>query len=676
MNSTPESETHPTHNGHTTHQEFVRRALEHALCGIYVYDVVDGHNEYINPQYTRITGWTLDEINAMASDEFAELFHPDDRERVFAHMQEVLTARDGQTLEIEYRFKDKGGNWIWCLSRDTPFDRGEDGTVTHFTGTLLDITERKQAEEAVQKSRKRLGDMEAVVNGSPFVIFLWRAEAEVWPVEFVSENVEHLTGYTAKEFMSGEVSWPGITHPDDEGRLEAEVAGYFERGEWQWSQEYRLIKKSGDVVWVQDWNRAILDDAGNIASVQALAMDTTERKRREESRREMEVRLQQTQRLESLGVLAGGIAHDFNNILMGIMGHADLAMEDLSAMSPARASVAEIRTASLRAAELCSQMLAYSGKGSFESSDIDLGGLIGEVLHMLKTSISKKCILNLNLEKELPCMHGDPAQIRQILMNLVMNGSEAIGDRSGVVTISTGAMDCPAEYLAENYVDEALEPGLYVYIEVSDTGCGIDPEAQRHIFEPFFTTKFTGRGLGLSAVMGIVRAHNGALRVYSEVGKGTTFKALFPAATGPGQESETHPEEGGWTGTGTVLLVDDEESVRAVSGKLLQRLGLEVVTAADGKEAIAAYRERQADIDVILLDLTMPRMNGEEAYRELRKIDPAVRVVLASGYSESDVSARFAGKGLAGCLQKPYSLAKLRGLLSGLLPGATPPDAT
>jgi len=670
MHDAQEDGTGPSPKPQSPREEFLNRVLDCALCGIYVYNVVDGHNEYINPQYTTITGWALDDINSMSPDEFGALFHPDDQDRVFAHRRNVMQAEDGRSLGIEYRFKTRDGRWIWCLSRDAPFDRAPDGSITHFIGTFLDVTEHRQAEQAVRESRERLKNMEAVVNGSPFVIFLWCAEAGVWPVEFVSENVERLTGYTAQEFMSGQVSWPGITHPDDESRLEAEVAGHFERKEWQWSQEYRLITKPGEVCWVQDWNRAILDADGNVTSVQALAMDISERKRREENQREMETRLQQSQRLESLGVLAGGIAHDFNNILMSITGYAELAAEEVSPLSPARMNIAEIKAASLRAGELCGQLLAYSGKGRLEQRDISLHELVGEVLHMLKTCVSKKCVLNLNLEEELPCIHGDPAQIRQVLMNMVINGSEAIGDRSGVVTISTGAMECSADYLSENYVNETLEPGLYVYLEVSDTGCGIDRESQQRIFEPFFTTKFTGRGLGLSAVLGIVRAHKGALRVYSEVGRGTTFRALFPASSGTAESVEAPGETRAWRGKGTVLLVADEETIRAVSGKMLRRLGLHVLIAEDGRRAVDMYRDHQSDIDLVLLDLTMPHMNGEEAYRELRRIDPNVCVVLASGYSENDVAARFAGKRLAGCLQKPYTLAKLRGVLSGLLPAA------
>ncbi|HPE71983.1 MAG TPA: ATP-binding protein, partial [Candidatus Competibacter sp.] len=248
--------------------------------------------------------------------------------------------------------------------------------------------------------------------------------------------------------------------------------------------------------------------------------DISERKRAEERRLQLERQMQQTQKLESLGVLAGGIAHDFNNLLTIILGNTSLALDDLPPLSPAGESLLTIEKTSLRAAELCRQILAYSGKGRFVIDDIRLGNLVGDMFSLLQSSISKKATLNLNLKEPLPPLHGDPGQIRQVIMNLVTNASEAVGDRGGIITISTGLMQCSREYLCEPYLYENLAEGLYVWFEVSDTGTGMDQETQRRIFEPFFTTKFTGRGLGLSAVLGIVRGHKGALKVYSKPGKG------------------------------------------------------------------------------------------------------------------------------------------------------------
>ena len=283
------------------------------------------------------------------------------------------------------------------------------------------------------------------------------------------------------------------------------------------------------------------------------------------------------------------------------------------------------------------------------------------MLGLLKSIVSKRALLNLNLGKNLPPMRGDTSQISQVIMNLVLNASDAIGERSGVVTISTGATECSREYLKKTYGDENLAPGLYITLEVSDTGTGMDKATQERIFEPFFTTKFTGRGLGLAAVLGIVRGHKGALRLYSQLGKGTTFKILFPASE---TDAESLARNNGatkndWRGEGTVILVDDEETIRTMGARMLASLGFTVLTVADGREALAVYAEHRDEITLVLLDLTMPHMDGEETFRELRLLNPKIRVVMSSGYTENDITARFAGKGLVGFVQKPYSPAEL-----------------
>ena len=414
----------------------------------------------------------------------------------------------------------------------------------------------------------------------------------------------------------------------------------------------------------------IYDESGRFDGVVCMAQDITERKRAEETLRSLERQMQQAQKLESLGVLAGGVAHDFNNILMAVQGHAELALNGIAPTSPAHRNLVEISTAARRAADLCRQMLAYAGRSSFALEKVGLQELVEEMTDLLKTTISKKAILTLNLEKGLPPIQADPTQIRQIVMNLIINVSEAIGDRSGVISVSVGTTRCDEEYLQKTELNDDLPPGLYVHLEVTDTGHGMDAEMQSRIFDPFFSTKFTGRGLGLAAVLGIVRAHKGALKVYSEPGKGTTFKILFPALA-EGEDATRSPDSspwGDWRGTGTILLVDDEESLVALGARMLEHLGFSVLTAADGLQAVEQYREKGNTIDLVLMDLTMPHMDGAEAFGELRRLNPDVRVVLASGYSNEDVAARFAGKGLSGVLQKPYNLSSLREALAGLMP--------
>ncbi|OGP28979.1 MAG: hypothetical protein A2Z26_04905 [Deltaproteobacteria bacterium RBG_16_66_15] len=429
-----------------------------------------------------------------------------------------------------------------------------------------------------------------------------------------------------------------------------------------------ITRKGEETTFVSAMNTPIPGKPLMISTV----WDVTEHKRAEEEQRKLDRKVQHAQRLESLGMLAGGIAHDFNNILMAVLGHAELAMVKLPPMSPARNALAEIITAARNAADLCRQMLTYSGRTSSALEKIDLRELVEEMSHLLKTAISKKALLNLNLDRDLIPIRGDPSQIRQILMNLIINASEAIGDRSGVITVAAGATRCDRDYLESTELGDAIPPGLYMHLEVADTGCGMDARTKARVFEPFFSTKFTGRGLGLAAVLGIVRAHKGALKVYSEPGKGTTFKILFPALTKE-QEVARPPESSSlanWRGKGTILLVDDEESLIALGGRMLEHLGFDVLTASDGREAVDLYRKRAGEIDLVLLDLTMPHMDGGEAFGELRRINPDVRVILSSGYSRDDVAGRFAGKNLAGVLQKPYTLAKLTESLSAVIPDA------
>jgi nitrogen-specific signal transduction histidine kinase len=387
----------------------------------------------------------------------------------------------------------------------------------------------------------------------------------------------------------------------------------------------------------------------------------TDRIRAEEEHLQLERQLQHSQKLESLGVLAGGIAHDFNNILTSVLGNAEMALIDLSPSAPARENLLEITASSRRAADLCRQMLAYSGRGQFVIEAIDLGAFIEDLLGLLKSTISKKAVLSLNLEKNLPLLEGDPSQLSQVIVNLVSNASEALGEREGTIAISTGALECSREYLRATYLKPDLTPGLYLTLEVSDTGHGMDAATQERIFEPFFTTKFTGRGLGLAAVLGIVRGHKGALDIHSEPGEGTTFKILLPAS-----EADTSllarkngATKNDWQGEGTILLVDDEEAIRTLGRRMLASLGFTVLTAADGREALAVYAAHRHEIKLVLLDLTMPRMDGEEAFRELRLMDPEARVVMSSGYTESDIAPRFANQGLMGFVQKPYTLAQL-----------------
>lgn len=401
---------------------------------------------------------------------------------------------------------------------------------------------------------------------------------------------------------------------------------------------------------------------------QQLQLHIAERKRAEDERIKLERKFHETQKLESLGVLAGGIAHDFNNLLLGVLGNADLALTDLSPESPARPRVLDIIETAKRLAELTNQMLAYSGKGRFLVEPIDLSKLVSEMAHLLEVCISKKAVIKYDLTEGLPAAKCDVSQIRQVVMNLITNASEAIGEKSGVIALSTGVVYLDQTYIDNVYPSGTLPEGYYVFLEVSDTGCGMDRQTIDRMFDPFFTTKATGRGLGLAAVIGIVRGHRGGIKIYSEPKRGTTIKILLPQAeVQQAPIAEEAPQALPTYGGETILLVDDEETVRAVTRMILETVGFRVLMAADGREAVEIVKEHKDEIAAVLLDLTMPHMDGVEAFSEIRRICPGLRVILSSGYNEQDATRHFAGKGLADFIQKPYLarplIEKLRRLL-------------
>ncbi len=526
-----------------------------------------------------------------------------------------------------------------------------------------DISERTRLEVKLQESERTYRNL---VETSNDLIFKCDEAGRftylnpMWEVTH-GYRLDEMLGHVFTEFVS----------PDRSEIDFAEFSRHLEGGSVSGFEDIH-VSKTGEQIHLVFDVVPLRDGDENIIGTQGTAHDITARKRAEDERLSLERQILQAQKLESLGVLAGGIAHDFNNILMTVLGNADLALQDLAPHAPARDNIGAIEKASREAAALARQMLAYSGKGKFAVESIDLNEFIHEMAHLLEVSISKSVVMKYNFDSDLPSIDGDPSQIRQVIMNLIINASEAIGNRSGAISLSTGHMECDRKYLdtsdvaAQAGLDESPDEGLYAFIEVSDTGCGMNSETRQKIFDPFFTTKFTGRGLGMAAILGIVRGHRGAIMIYSEVGRGTSIKVLFPA----GEQTEM-PESGGakaeeeapWRGEGTILLVDDEEFVVDVGAKLLERMGFSVITAADGVECIEKFREHANDIVCVLLDLTMPHMDGKEAFMELRRIKEDVRVILCSGYNEQDTTQEFSGKGLAGFLQKPYHSEDLRAKL-------------
>jgi|GEM_PF-4027510 len=521
-----------------------------------------------------------------------------------------------------------------------------------------EISERRRAEEALQESEFFFRESQIAAN-----IGSYKADfrSGTWTS---SEVLDGIFGIDEGYDRSIE-GWLQVIHPEDRAAmsryLEEEVLGKRKR----FSHEYRIVRISdGETRWVTGLGGLRIGDDGSLALMGTIH-DITDRKVLERERTVLHEQLLKSKKLESLGVLAGGIAHDFNNILMVILGNAEMTRMQLPPGSAAAPHLQRIEQAANRAADLARQMLAYSGKGSFVIEELDLNRVLTETAPTLESTIPSNVMLRLQLGPGLPLIAADVRQLRQLLANLVTNASEAIGGNPGEIVVSTGVKECRRNYLKDVWLDEEIAEGLYVHLEVADTGCGMDGDTVAKVFDPFFTTKFTGRGLGLAAVLGIVRGHGGAIKIESEPGKGSVFRVLLPAlekAVQPVATDAQSPRRA----MGKVLLVDDEEQVRQISCGMLRELGFEVLTANDGVEALEQFG-RHDDVAFVILDLTMPRMDGEECLRRLKKLRPDVKVLLSSGFNEQEIADRFAGKGLAGFLQKPYRIGSLQETIGKLL---------
>lgn len=531
--------------------------------------------------------------------------------------------------------------------------RDASGQPIAFVGVTKDITARKQAAEALEKSEARYRGL------------VERAGAGVATTDLegkftlVNQALCDMIGYSEQELIAR--PFADFLHPDDIGRVLEIFLSASQNPGREVLLEFRVIHKDGRIIYCHS-NPTSLWYQGEIIGFSAIIQDITARVRAEEERERLQAQMQHVQKLESLSVLAGGVAHDFNNLLVAILGNADLALMELPSYSSTRPSLEEIKKAAQRAAGLSAQMLAYSGRGRFVVGPVNLSELVRGMEELLRATSSLKALLKYELAADLPLITADVTQIRQVVMNLVTNASESLGEASGTITIATKVVEADQTYLSQTYLGEALPEGRYVSLEVSDTGSGMDEATLARIFEPFFSTKFTGRGLGLPATLGIVRGHKGAVKVESTLGKGTTFTVLFPVGEQP-PSSQQPPlklsEESPWRGSGTILVVDEEEAVCKVAKAMLERYGFTVRTAANGPQAIQVAGENPAELVAVLLDAKAPDMEIAQTFYELQRLHPGLPIILTSGYSREEINGRLVGLGLAGVIQKPFQLEVL-----------------
>ena len=526
------------------------------------------------------------------------------------------------------------------------------GQIVAASHIARNITEQKRLNAQLRMMAAIVESSEDAIISKTLnsIILTWNAGAE------------KLYGYSAFEALGQPMT---MLLPEDRADEESAIIERIRRGERVDHYETIRRRKDGSSVEVSLTISPVRDEGGRIVGASHAARDITERKH-------LDQQLRHSQKLESLGVLAGGVAHDFNNLLTGILGNASLALEMLSSNNPLRVLLRDVMNASEKAALLTRQLLAYAGKGRFIIEPINLSELTREIISLIQTSVSRNVQLRLELSENVPFIHADAGQMQQLIMNLVINGAEAIGTEvNGTVLVTTSTHNVDEDYLRTILGESGLPTGVYVALEIHDTGCGMDKTTLARIFDPFFSTKFTGRGLGLAAVQGIVRGHHGLMKVYSHPGKGTTFKVLFPATHRVVQE-KPDPVTPLPAQNELILVIDDEEIIRKTAKSALEHYGYTVVLAEDGREGVALFQILAAKVSAVLLDMTMPVMGGEEAFSRMIAIKPDIAIILSSGYNEVEAIRRFTGKSLAAFIQKPYSavdlVQKVKSVLQQLAP--------
>ncbi len=618
--------------------------------------------EWITQAFTRITGYSIEELDGGV---LLPLVHPEDRHFVEEGRTTLLS---GQPYSCEMRILTKDKRLLWVRDSARPVWDEAGNRVVRIYGAGQDITGQKRAEEErAQLIREQAARSEAeagerryrsLAEAIPQIVWTARPDGHV---DYFNRRWFDYTCLTESETYAND-PWRTVIHPDDVQSARQQWARAVATGS-VYDVQFRFRRASdGTHRWHLVRAVPLRDSDGGIVKWFGTCTDIDDQRRSSEAMRE-------AQKLESIGLLAGGVAHDFNNLLTGILGNASLVLDELPEDSRFRPMLDAVMLASERAADLTRQLLAYSGKGRLFVQQTDLSALVRDISTLIQSSIPKKVELRLDLAGDLPVVEADPGQMQQLVMNLVINGAEAIGeDRAGTVMVSTGVVDVDEQFVQRNHFAlDGVKPGRYVSIRVRDNGYGMDESVRPHIFDPFFTTKFTGRGLGLAAALGIVRGHHGAIRIETEPGKGTMFEILLPACTSARPKAELSVPSRELRGAGEILVIDDEEVVRSAAKAALERYGYTVQLAPNGKAGLELFAERAANIRLVLLDMLMPVMSGDETLKALRRIRPDVPVIGSSGYNAAVARERFGNRGLAGFVQKPYTAQVLADCVKAVL---------
>jgi two-component system cell cycle sensor histidine kinase/response regulator CckA len=604
---------------------------------------------FVNQALANLYGVSIDEMLGKTDWDFSR--NPEHSDYFARIDREVLESGEERVIPEE-QIIDREGRTRWLQVVKRPLC-DEFGIPRQVLGVATDMTAWHEYERQITAQKSYLRQ---IVDINPSLIYSKDLQGRF---VLVNSALADAYGVTPQELIGK------IEADFNRDAVQLELSGSTDSHVIATAQEafipeQRLADAAGNVRWLQTIKRPVFDEQRNVIQVLAVATDITARKRAEEERRELEQRMQQAQQLESIGILAGGIAHDFNNLLVGILGNADLALLDLEPDSMVAANLRRIRSSSLRATELANQMLAYAGKGRFTAQRLDLNRIVAEVVKVLGPD-HPQVHFGIELAEGGAELDGDEAQLLRLLTNLVLNSIDALPESSGEICIRT--RNSGAGKIA---------------LEVQDNGAGMDEQTQARMFEPFFSTKFTGRGLGLAAVIGIVRGHGAEVEVESTTGQGTLVRVLFAATDrARPQPPSAQPRfselaaASRQTLRSMILVVDDDPAVCSVARRALTRHGFRVLEAHNGTEALAVYQQRAAEIDAVLLDLTMPEMSGDEVLTRIRELNPEARIVLSSGYSEYELPEQFGVGDQAAFLQKPYEVQELVSIFRRLLGNPT-----
>ena len=614
-------------------EERFRTAFENAATGIALM-ANDGYFMNVNQALCKLLGYSEEEL---LSKTWVEITEPDDLPGCYDWLKRI---KAGEQSAHEKRFIHKLGHPVWIMVSSS-LVRDSQGRIRYYISLFQNITLRKEAEEALQKSEEKYRSLVKNITSAVYKGY------KDWSVEFFDEKIELFTGYDVNEFNSKKMKWSDIIVKEDiETAREIFIKAL--KTDKSYVREYRIKSKAGDIHWIEERGYIVCGNNGEIEYVNGIFFDKTETKK-------LEAQLQQSQKMESIGTLAGGTAHEFNNILTTIIGNTELALNDVPESNPARECLEEIQTASLRAKDTVRQLLGFARKSVFQLMPVQISPIIRETLKLIRASIPTTIEIRQNLSFESDTVMADSTQISQILINLCANAKNAMQEKGGVleVKLENTTLD---EKSATHYED--LSPGNYLKLTVKDCGYGIDPKIIDRIFEPYFTTGSLAEatGMGLAVVHGIVKHHNGAIIVASEAGKGTVFEVLFPLIEAEAEQEAGEPEALP-TGAERILFIDDEESLVKMAKRRLEMQGYRVETKTNPIEALELFRSAPDRFDLIITDMTMPKMTGDRLAKEILSIRPDMPIILCSGFSEKIDAEKAKELGIREYIEKPLDMS-------------------